>query len=143
MVGLFFSRSIWVMLGVLIMLSIFSSGIKTSRAIFLQIKESPYFEAARAYGAGNFRIIFLYLIPRIIPTLVPSFVVSIPAFVFVEATLAVLNLGDPLLPHLGQSTQRRPRQRRALPGPFLLGARACRTLASLRPRLCHGRFRLG
>ena len=102
MVGLFFSRSIWVMLGVLIMLSIFSSGIKTSRAIFLQIKESPYFEAARAYGAGNFRIIFLYLIPRIIPTLVPSFVVSIPAFVFVEATLAVLNLGDPLLPTWGK-----------------------------------------
>ena len=63
------------MLGVLILLSIFSSGIKTSRAVFLQIKEDPYFEAARAYGASNSRIIFLYLIPRIIPTLVPQFVV--------------------------------------------------------------------
>ena len=102
MVGLFYSRSIWVMLGVLVALSVFSSGIKTSRAIFLQIKESPYFEAARAYGAGNFRIIFLYLIPRIIPTLVPGFVVAIPSFVFVEATLAVLNLGDPLLPTWGK-----------------------------------------
>ena len=102
MVGLFYSRSIWVMLGVLIALSVFSSGIKTSRAVFLQIKESPYFEAARAYGAGNFRIIFLYLIPRLIPTLVPGFVVAIPSFVFVEATLAVLNLGDPLLPTWGK-----------------------------------------
>ncbi len=102
MVGLFYSRSIWVMLAVIIALSVFSSGIKTSRAVFLQIKESPYFEAARAYGAGNFRIIFLYLIPRLIPTLVPGFVVAIPSFVFLEATLAVLNLGDPLLPTWGK-----------------------------------------
>ncbi len=102
MIGTFYSRSIWVMLGVVILLSIFSSGIKGYRAIFLQVKESPYIEAAQAYGAGNFRIIFLYLIPRIIPVLVPQFVVLIPSFVFLEATLAVLNLGDPVLPTWGK-----------------------------------------
>jgi len=102
MVGLFFSRSIWVMLGAVIVLGIFSAGIKTNRAIFLQMKESPYIEAAQAYGAGHFRILFLYLIPRIIPTLVPQFVVVIPSFVFLEATLAVLNLGDPVLPTWGK-----------------------------------------
>ena len=37
--------------------------------MFLQLKESPYFEAAQAYGAGNFRIIFRYLLPRTAPTL--------------------------------------------------------------------------
>ncbi len=102
MIGTFYSRSIWVMLGVVILLGIFSSGIKGYRAIFLQVKESPYIEAAQAYGAGNFRIIFLYLIPRIIPVLVPQFVVLIPSFVFLEATLAVLNLGDPVLPTWGK-----------------------------------------
>ncbi len=102
MIGTFYSRSIWVMLGVVILLGIFSSGIKAYRAIFLQVKESPYIEAAQAYGAGNFRIIFLYLIPRIIPVLVPQFVVLIPSFVFLEATLAVLNLGDPVLPTWGK-----------------------------------------
>ncbi len=102
MIGAFYSRSIWVMLGVVILLGIFSPGIKSYRAIFLQVKESPYIEAAQAYGAGNFRIIFLYLIPRIIPILVPQFVVLIPSFVFLEATLAVLNLGDPVLPTWGK-----------------------------------------
>ena len=102
MIGTFYSRSIWVMLSVVILLGIFSSGIKGYRAIFLQVKESPYIEAAQAYGAGNFRIIFLYLIPRIIPILVPQFVVLIPSFVFLEATLAVLNLGDPVLPTWGK-----------------------------------------
>ncbi|MEZ4638904.1 MAG: ABC transporter permease, partial [Caldilineaceae bacterium] len=102
MIGTFYSRSIWVMLGMVIVLGIFSAGIKSYRAIFLQVKESPYIEAAKAYGAGNFRIIFVYLIPRIIPILVPQFVVLIPSFVFLEATLAVLGLGDPILPTWGK-----------------------------------------
>lgn len=102
MIGTFYSRSIWVMLSVVIVLGIFSAGIKSYRAIFLQVKESPYIEAAQAYGAGNFRIIFMYLIPRIIPILVPQFVVLIPSFVFLEATLAVLGLGDPVLPTWGK-----------------------------------------
>ncbi|MCL0048789.1 ABC transporter permease, partial [Dehalococcoidia bacterium] len=102
MVGLFFSRSIWVILGVVILLSIFSSSYFVLRAMFLQIKESPYIEAARAYGAGSSRIIFRYLCPKIIPVLLPQFVTIIPTFVFLEATLAVLGLGDPLLPTLGK-----------------------------------------
>ncbi|MCB0114264.1 MAG: ABC transporter permease [Caldilineaceae bacterium] len=102
MIGTFYSRSIWVMLGMVIVLGIFIAGIKSYRAIFLQVKESPYIEAAKAYGAGNFRIIFVYLIPRIIPILVPQFVVLIPSFVFLEATLAVLGLGDPILPTWGK-----------------------------------------
>jgi peptide/nickel transport system permease protein len=102
MVGLFYSRSIWVILGVVIVLSIFSASIKTLRAVFLQVKESPYIEAAQAYGAGNWRIIFYYLLPRILPLIVPTLVVLIPSFVFLEATLAVLGLGDPVLPTWGK-----------------------------------------
>lgn len=102
MVGTFYQRSIWVMLGLVILLSIFGSGIKTYRAIFLQIKESPYIEAARAYGASNWRIVFLYLVPRIIPMLIPQLVVLIPMYVFLEASLAYLGLGDPTLPTWGK-----------------------------------------
>jgi peptide/nickel transport system permease protein len=102
MVGTFYSRSLWLILGVIILLSIFGGGIKTYRAIFLQVKESPYIEAAQAYGAGNFRIVFSYLIPRIIPLLLPQFVTLVPAFVFYEAALAVLGLGDPILPTWGK-----------------------------------------
>jgi peptide/nickel transport system permease protein len=102
MVGTFYSRSIWVMLGVTILLSIFTGSIKGYRAIFLQVKESMYIEAARAYGASDFRIIFQYLIPRMIPLLIPGLVSSVPAFVFLEASLAVLGLGDPVLPTWGK-----------------------------------------
>ena len=102
MVGTFYSHSIWVILGATIVLSIFGAGILTNRAIFLQVKESPYIEAARAYGASSWRIIFQYLTPRIIPTLIPQLVVLIPGFVFLEASLAVLGLGDPTLPTWGK-----------------------------------------
>jgi peptide/nickel transport system permease protein len=102
MVGTFYSHSIWVILGVTILLNIFGAGIKSYRAIFLQVRESQYIEAARSYGAGNLRVIFLYLIPRIIPTIIPQLVISIPTFVFLEASLAVLGLGDPTLPTWGK-----------------------------------------
>lgn len=102
MVGTFYSRSIWVILGVTILLSIFSGQVKAYRAIFLQVKETPYIEAARSYGASQWRIIFRYLIPRIIPVLIPQLVTIIPTFVFLEASLAVLGLGDPVLPTWGK-----------------------------------------
>jgi peptide/nickel transport system permease protein len=102
MIGTFYSRSIWVILGVTVILSIFTGSIKSYRAIFLQVKESMYIEAARAYGASDFRIIFQYLIPRMIPLLIPGLVSSVPAFVFLEASLAVLGLGDPVLPTWGK-----------------------------------------
>jgi peptide/nickel transport system permease protein len=102
MVGTFYSRSIWLMLGVTILLSIFSGSIKTYRSIFMQSKESSYIEAARAYGASSTRIIFSYMIPRMIPLLIPALVSSVPGFVFLEASLAVLGLGDPVLPTWGK-----------------------------------------
>ena len=105
MVGTFYSRSIWVMLGMVVLLGIFGGSIKTFRAMFLQVKQAPYIEAAKAYGAGNMRIIFRYLIPRMIPVLIPSFVTLIPSFVFLEASLAVLGLGDPVLPTWGKLLQ--------------------------------------
>jgi peptide/nickel transport system permease protein len=102
MVGTLYSTSIWVMLGVVIVLGIFSAGIKMYRAMLLPIRAAPYIEAARAYGAGNGRIILRYMIPRILPVLIPTFVTLIPTFVFLEASLALLGLGDPVLPTWGK-----------------------------------------
>jgi peptide/nickel transport system permease protein len=102
MIGTFYSRSIWIILGASIVLNIFGAGIKTYRAVFMQIMESPYIEAARSYGASDARIIFRYMIPRVIPTVVPQLVALIPTYVFLEATLAVLGLGDPILPTWGK-----------------------------------------
>ena len=102
MISHLYQPRIWTILGLVIALNVFSGSMLSYRAMFLQLKESPYFEAAQAYGAGNFRIIFRYLLPKIAPTLLPQFVMIVPAFVFLEATLAVLGLGDPFLPTWGK-----------------------------------------
>jgi peptide/nickel transport system permease protein len=102
MIGTFYSKSLWITLIAIIALSIFGGGIKSYRAIFLQIKESPYVEAARAYGAGNMRIILQYLVPRIVPLLIPQLVTLIPSYVFLEASLTIIGLGDPVLPTWGK-----------------------------------------
>jgi peptide/nickel transport system permease protein len=102
MVGTLYSTSIWLMLGVVVALGIFSAGIKMYRAMLLPVREAPYIEAARAYGAGHARIVLRYMIPRILPVLIPGFVTLIPTFVFLEASLAVLGLGDPILPTWGK-----------------------------------------
>jgi peptide/nickel transport system permease protein len=102
MVGHFFGRSLWLIMGIVILLNIFSGAFLTYRAMFLQAREAPYIEAARAYGAKSRRIIFRYLLPRIVPVLLPTFVLVVPVFVFLEASLAVLGLGDPILPTWGK-----------------------------------------
>lgn len=102
MIGTFYSRNITTIFGAVILLSLFGTAVKSLRSVFMQIKESPYIEAARSYGAGSWRIIILYLIPRLVPLLVPALVTAIPGYVFLEASLAVLGLGDPVLPTWGK-----------------------------------------
>ena len=104
MVGMFFSRSLWIILAVLILYGLIG-GSKGYRAMYLQARALPYLEAARAYGAGSFRIIFRYLVPRFLPLAIPAFVQAIPGYVFLEASLAILGLGDPLLPTWGKVIQ--------------------------------------
>lgn len=101
----YYSMRLWTILGVTILLSIFGASIKTYRSIFLQVKEAPYVEAARAYGAGNIRIIQKYLVPRVISVLIPQLIILVPGFVFLEATLAYLGMSDPLLPTWGKIIQ--------------------------------------
>ena len=102
MVGTLYSTSIWLMLGVVVALGVFSAGIKMYRAMLLPIREAPWIDAARAYGPSDARIILRYMLPRILPVLIPTFVTLIPTFVFLEASLALLGLGDPSLPTWGK-----------------------------------------
>lgn len=95
MISYFYQFTIWTLLAVVIVLSIFGGGVKVYRAMFLQIKEMPYIEAAKVYGASNLRIIFLYMIPKALPTIIPNIILSVPSYVFLEAALAILGVGDP------------------------------------------------
>jgi len=102
MIFTLYSKSFWVLLGVVVLLNVFGSALKSYRAIFLQTKQAPFIEAARAYGASDGRIIFRYLIPRIAPVLIPQLVILFPSYVFLESALAFLGLSDPVLPTWGK-----------------------------------------
>jgi peptide/nickel transport system permease protein len=103
LVATFFRISLWVMILAIIVLSLFGGGIKNTRALALQLKQQPYVEAAIAYGVSNFGIITKYIIYPMIPLLIPGIIGSIPGFVFLEASLAFLGLGDPVLPTWGNT----------------------------------------
>jgi len=88
----YFNVSIWVILWIVVLLNVFGSPIKTMRAALLQVKNAPYIESARVYNTSDGRIIFHYLIPRILPILLPQFVSLIPSYVFLEATLGIFGV---------------------------------------------------
>ena len=88
----FYGASLWTILTIIVILNAFGSPTKTFRAAFLQIKDASYIEAAQAYGAPNRRIILRYMIPRILPVLIPQLVTLIPGFIFLEATLGMFNV---------------------------------------------------
>ncbi len=122
MIGLFYSKSIVVILGAVILLSIFGGAIMTYRSIFLQVKEAPYIEAARAYGAGNWRIIFSYLTPRIIPMLIPQLGGRHPRLCFPRGRAGFSGTGRSDPADVGQDHQRCPGERRPVSRALLLGA---------------------
>jgi len=88
----YFNVSIWIFLGLIVLLNVFGSPTKAFRAALLQIKNSPYLEAARVYGASDTRIVTRYLVPRMTPILIPQLVILIPSYVFLEATLGFFNI---------------------------------------------------
>jgi peptide/nickel transport system permease protein len=92
MANALFGTSIWILLGVVVLLNAFGGPIKTFRSAFLQAREAPYMEVARSYGASNFRIITHYLVPRILPVFIPHLITQIPSFIFLEATLGFFNI---------------------------------------------------
>jgi len=87
-----FNINIWIILGIVVVINAFGSPIKIIRSALLQAKEAPYIESARSYGASNFRIIMKYLLPRIMPVLIPQLVTQVPSFIFWEATLGFFNI---------------------------------------------------
>lgn len=84
--------SLWVIIGIIVLLNTFGSPTKNFRSAFISIKSAEYIEAATAYGASNMRVILRYMVPRLIPTIIPQLIVLIPTFVFLEVSLGLFNI---------------------------------------------------
>jgi peptide/nickel transport system permease protein len=103
LVFLFVSKSIWTILGVLVLLNIFGSPLKNYRAALLPVKEAPFIEAAMAQGASSGRIIARYFVPHILPLTITQLIISVPIFVYYEATLSFLGVSDSAFPTWGRA----------------------------------------
>jgi oligopeptide transport system permease protein len=75
---------------------------RLTRGQVLSVKEKEFIEAARAIGARDRRIIFVHVLPNIVGPLIIVAALSVPGFIFTEATLSVLGLGvNPPTPSWG------------------------------------------
>ncbi|MEM2087464.1 MAG: ABC transporter permease [Thermoproteota archaeon] len=101
-ISVIYKINIWTLLGIVVALSIFGGATKTARSMTLQIMNEPYIEAAVSYGASRRRIMLLYILPRLLPYTMANIVLSVPAYVFLEAALSLLGLGDPAMPTWGK-----------------------------------------
>jgi oligopeptide transport system permease protein len=63
------------------------------RGQFLQLKEQNYILAARALGAGFWRILFRHLFPNAFGPIIVTLTLTIPSAIFTEAFLSYLGLG--------------------------------------------------
>jgi peptide/nickel transport system permease protein len=64
------------------------------RSATLYIKELPFVEAARALGASSARIVFVHIVPQLVPLTVANMVLSIPNAILSYAALVFLGAGD-------------------------------------------------
>jgi peptide/nickel transport system permease protein len=75
---------------------------RTMRGSVLQVKEEAYILAAKASGAGDFRLLLKHLLPNAIPAIFVVLAVDLAVVIMLEATLSFLGVGVPLTePSLG------------------------------------------
>ncbi|MFW6076700.1 MAG: nickel transporter permease [Hyphomicrobiales bacterium] len=66
---------------------------RVTHSIVLVEKNKPYFESAVAAGAGHVRLIFIHLLPNVIPTLIVIGTLGVSTAVLAAAGLSFLGLG--------------------------------------------------
>ncbi len=101
LISIFYRPGIWTILLVIISFSLVGGTTKVIRSLVLQVKEEQFIESALSYGASRMRILFRHIFPRVLPYTFALIALSVPAFIFLEASLSFLGLGDPLLPTWG------------------------------------------
>lgn len=65
------------------------------RSQVLSLRERPYILAARASGAGHLRLLYIHLLPNVLPIAFLYLVFGVAWAVLTEASLSFIGLGDP------------------------------------------------
>lgn len=72
------------------------STARVIRSQVLTVKERPYIEAANAAGASDARIMYLHILPNVLPIVFLYGAFSVGWAVIAEASVSFLGFGDPL-----------------------------------------------
>ncbi|MCW2928009.1 MAG: gsiD 3 [Thermoleophilia bacterium] len=91
-IGPISASSIWVPTLLLGVLSSFGFS-RIMRANSKELGSKEYVEAARALGAGDNRIMFVHLLPHLVPTIITYFGILLAAMILGEAGLSFLGVG--------------------------------------------------
>lgn len=87
---------------IILALLFWRSPARVVRSQVLTLKERPYIQAARAAGASNMRIMFVHILPNLLPLIFLYVALGIGGAVSAEASVSFLGFGDPLTPTWGQ-----------------------------------------
>ena len=69
--------------------------VRVIRGQVLSIKEREFVQASRAMGASDFRVIFLHLLPNVLPTVIVLAAMTTANTILLEAGLGYLGVGVP------------------------------------------------
>ena len=76
---------------------------RLTRAEFLTMRERDYIQAARAAGAGPWRLITRHMLPNALTPIIVSLTFGVPQAIFTEASLSFIGVGiNPPRPSWGQ-----------------------------------------
>ena len=101
LLGLFKQRGVFIVI-VAICIADWVRYARTMRGSVLEVKEEAYIMAAKATGAGDFRLLLKHLLPNAIPPIFVVMAVDLAVVIMLEATLSFLGVGVPLTePSLG------------------------------------------
>jgi peptide/nickel transport system permease protein len=65
------------------------------RSQVLSIKERPFVESSRCIGASNAQLMFLEILPNVVPLMFAQAVLMVTEAIYAESVLSFLGLGDP------------------------------------------------
>lgn len=82
------------------------STARVIRSEVLSVRERPYIEAAEAAGASDFRVMFVHILPNVIPLSALYGAIAVGYSITAQASIAFLGFGDPSVPSWGVMLQR-------------------------------------
>lgn len=99
----YFGRGSPYRVGIILSLLLWTTIARIVRGNYLSLREKEYVEAAKASGAGDFRIMFRHMLPNTLGPIIVNATLTVALAILLESTLSFLGFGiQPPTPALGK-----------------------------------------